>query len=175
MVRPIIKIEVRGLREMGENFKLLTEDLQKKSAVAAVRKAAKMVAEKARTNHPGWENDTGALEGAIGARRLTKTSYPGLEVWAAGVFNTAVVKKYVNNVRNRRKGLASWNSAQTKTYEAEGPQFYWKFLEYGTVKMEAKPFLNPALANNTQRAITVMQDELSDQIRKSLRKMKETV
>lgn len=43
--------------------------------------------------------------------------------------------------------------------------FYGRFLEYGTSKMEAKPFMRPAAEEKTEAAVTAMRDALGEAIR----------
>ena len=43
--------------------------------------------------------------------------------------------------------------------------FYGRFIEYGTSKMAAKPFLRPAAENKTEEAVTAMRDSLAEAIR----------
>lgn len=42
--------------------------------------------------------------------------------------------------------------------------FYGRFLEYGTSKMAAKPFLRPAAEGKTEAAVTAMRDALGEAI-----------
>ncbi|WEI17144.1 HK97 gp10 family phage protein [Acinetobacter proteolyticus] len=49
---------------------------------------------------------------------------------------------YTNNAQNRRSGRAG------QTYQADGRVFYWRFLELGTSRQPATPFLRPALSEN---------------------------
>lgn len=42
--------------------------------------------------------------------------------------------------------------------------FYGRFLEYGTSKMAAKPFLRPAAEGKTEEAVTAMRDALAEAI-----------
>jgi HK97 gp10 family phage protein len=75
---------------------------------------------------------TGALEKAIKVTRGSR----GAEVRSGKAekyivwLGSGAVKKYVNNVKNRRSGRASWTGA--KEYKTEGPQFYGRLLESGT-------------------------------------------
>jgi HK97 gp10 family phage protein len=39
--------------------------------------------------------------------------------------------------------------------------FYWRFLEFGTSKMRARPFMRPALQENVGRATDVAVGELN--------------
>lgn len=66
---------------------------------------------------------------------------------------------YTNNAQNRRAGRVG------KTYQADGRVFYWRFLELGTSKQPATPFLRPALYENieqiTDKFVQVFNFELS--------------
>ncbi|MFX4744348.1 HK97-gp10 family putative phage morphogenesis protein, partial [Acinetobacter baumannii] len=44
-----------------------------------------------------------------------------------------------NNAQNRRSGRVG------KTYQTDGRVFYWRFLELGSSRQPATPFLSPAL------------------------------
>ncbi|EXU00504.1 HK97-gp10 family putative phage morphogenesis protein [Acinetobacter baumannii] len=66
---------------------------------------------------------------------------------------------YTNNAQNRRAGRVG------QTYQADGRVFYWRFLELGTSKQPATPFLRPALYENieqvTDKFVQVFNFELS--------------
>ncbi|EPQ0106643.1 HK97-gp10 family putative phage morphogenesis protein [Acinetobacter baumannii] len=66
---------------------------------------------------------------------------------------------YTNNAQNRRAGRVG------KTYQADGRVFYWRFLELGTSRQPATPFLRPALYENieqiTDKFVQVFNFELS--------------
>lgn len=53
-----------------------------------------------------------------------------------------------------------------------GDTFYWRFLEFGTQKMVARPFMRRALENNTQAATDAFADALGTEIDKELAKVK---
>ncbi|HEM7455000.1 hypothetical protein AbaHEU3_12615 [Acinetobacter baumannii] len=66
---------------------------------------------------------------------------------------------YTNNAQNRRAGRVG------QTYQADGRVFYWRFLELGTSRQPATPFLRPALYENieqiTDKFVQVFNFELS--------------
>ncbi|MCQ1098377.1 MULTISPECIES: HK97-gp10 family putative phage morphogenesis protein [Acinetobacter calcoaceticus/baumannii complex] len=66
---------------------------------------------------------------------------------------------YTNNAQNRRAGRVG------KTYQTDGRVFYWRFLELGTSRQPATPFLRPALYENieqiTDKFVQVFNFELS--------------
>lgn len=53
-----------------------------------------------------------------------------------------------------------------------GDTWYWRLLEFGTKKMAARPFMRPALQNNTQAAIDAFANALGGEIHKELAKVK---
>lgn len=53
-----------------------------------------------------------------------------------------------------------------------GDTFYWRFLEFGTQKMAARPFMRPALQNNTQAATDAFANAMGTEIDKELAKVK---
>ncbi|HAV3732350.1 phage protein, HK97 gp10 family [Acinetobacter baumannii] len=54
---------------------------------------------------------------------------------------------YTNNAQNRRVGRVG------QTYQTDGRVFYWRFLELGTSRQPATPFLRPALYENIEQII----------------------
>lgn len=49
--------------------------------------------------------------------------------------------------------------------------FYWRFLEFGTVKMAAKPFLRPAFDALAARLSSIIASYLPRRVEKELRKL----
>jgi HK97 gp10 family phage protein len=50
-----------------------------------------------------------------------------------------------------------------------GDTFYFRFLEFGTSKMAARPFIRPALSQNAQRATDVVVESLNKEIDKAIK------
>jgi HK97 gp10 family phage protein len=67
-------------------------------------------------------------------------------------------KKYTNNRRNRQKNRAG------KSFQVTAA-FYWRFIEFGTSKMAAKPFMRPAFDSTKQAARQAIRDKLADKLR----------
>lgn len=47
---------------------------------------------------------------------------------------------------------------------ANGPTYYWKYLEYGTVKMAARPFFRPAALEKADEVSKVVQESLKEEL-----------
>jgi HK97 gp10 family phage protein len=71
---------------------------------------------------------------------------------------------YGNTKLNRRKNRVG------KSYDTDGDAFYWRFLEFGTSKMAARPFMRPAYEARRARAIDVMRARLWEKILEELGK-----
>lgn len=69
-------------------------------------------------------------------------------------------KHYVSNKNNRTAQRVG------KRYEGPGNVYYWRFLEFGTSKMKAQPFMRPALANNVDSVTSAVVSELNSGIDK---------
>lgn len=77
-----------------------------------------------------------------------------------------------------RKGSGSFGNTKAnrrqnrvgKTYATDGDAFYWKFLEFGTSKMPARPFIRPAYESQRARSIDVMKARLWEKILEELGK-----
>lgn len=73
-------------------------------------------------------------------------------------------RSYANTKANRRSGRVglTYRTGGSKANPG-GDTWYWRFIEFGTRRARAKPFMRPALANNIQAvtdrfAVVLMQD-----------------
>jgi HK97 gp10 family phage protein len=134
----VFELNAPDLDKLLKNMREFAPKLQRKGLVAALRKGARPVAKAARAKAPV---DTGALKKAITVRVNTRL---GRQVGGAAiqVGIRGGAKEYVNDRRNRRAGRVG------QSYEQGSNQFYFRFLEFGTSKLAARPFLRPALAEN---------------------------
>ena len=69
---------------------------------------------------------------------------------------------YARNDNNRRSGRVG------KSYQVEGKVFYWRFLEFGTSRQPATPFLRPALSNNIDSITSKFAQVFNTEIDKEL-------
>jgi HK97 gp10 family phage protein len=52
-----------------------------------------------------------------------------------------------------------------------GDTFHWRFLEFGTAKMQAKPILTPAMEGGAEAAFTATADAMSKETDKEIAKL----
>lgn len=67
-------------------------------------------------------------------------------------------RKYTNNRRNKQKNRAG------KSYQVAAA-FYWRFIEFGTSKMPAQPFMRPAFDATKQAARAAIKAKLAEKLR----------
>lgn len=139
-----VTVRVEGLSELGEAMRDLAFEVQDKLSRRATRAAAKVIERNAKGLAPV---DTGNLRDAVGVRRDRKNSYPGYEVMAVGVFSKKKLGK-------------------------DSPAYYWKFQEFGTVKMAAHSFLRKGYDEEKGDAAEVMGNTLGDGIERKTKSYK---
>lgn len=61
---------------------------------------------------------------------------------------------------NRRRGSAA-AKVTTKDGDYKGESFYGSFIEYGTDKMPAQPYLRPAFDENKERSVIIIKAEIA--------------
>ena len=74
--------------------------------------------------------------------------------------------KELGRKKSTVKYFARNNTGRIITKYKNDP-FYWRFLEFGTKDISARPFLAPALANKRQQAIDAMTKVLDKEILKA--------
>jgi HK97 gp10 family phage protein len=145
-----IEFKLEGMEAVIRKMRALPVDVRKKGARFAGRKAANLVRQAAIQNatkidDPQTREQIAKNVAVRFANRESRRS--GDVVFRVGVLGGA--RQYANtkhNVRQRRVG---------KTYRTDGDwsnpggdTFYWRFLEFGTQKVAARPFMRPALEQN---------------------------
>lgn len=144
-----VTVRVDGLQELGARLKALSADMQKKAAWQATGRGAGIVKKAAKTIiHANADKyPTGTLEGAVIAKRVPA----GQRRYTAEHWVT---------VRRRKTGKKSKGTGKQQTAPHAG------FVEFGTVRMQAEPYLRPALQRNLQRIGEAMRDKLAKAIAK---------
>ena len=142
------RFEVKGLRELGLAMKGLSADMAGKVARQATAAGAGVVRKAAREMAPV---DSGNLKAAVVMKRLPKRETP-------------LTEEYFVTVRQGKKRDAAQGKARTGRQGKDA--FYARFVEFGTVKVPARPFMRPALENNTQKAVSAMSNRLKARLDK---------
>lgn len=141
-------VTVSGLAELRKQLLSLGGEIASKNGGpvrSALSKGARKIRNLARTI-AGGSSDTGRLQGAIFASRDKNPGSAGLtESYAVGVKS--------GKSRQDPKGA-----------------YYWRFIEFGTVKQAAQPFLRPAFEQGKQGFVEEFTGDLREAIARAVKK-----
>lgn len=154
-----IDIEVTGLKELDAALAELSMNMQKRYMATANREGAKIIQAGAKARVPiRGMSKTGSM-----FRELVRVSKGSTKFRAPGFLKASVT------VWKARRVI---DSKATMAYHVgvRGLAFYGKFLEFGTSKMSARPWLRPALDALWTYAVDQTAAKLRDEIRSNWRK-----
>jgi HK97 gp10 family phage protein len=134
-----------GFDELAKKLKELGPKVAKNGLRRATSAGAAIVRNDARTRAPV---DTGEMKRDIMMKR---------ERDVRGGDTTGTV--YTVYVRSGKKSRMAG-----KKRNVDRDSYYWKFIEFGTAKMPAKPFLRPAFEANKEAAIEAIGKSLDETI-----------
>lgn len=134
----MISLKLEGLDKLNEQLEQLGAELAVKTIRQAARRAFKPVLETAKQLVPV---ETGLTRDNIVI--ATEKGGEGDTVVTVGL----KVKAFKGAARLGRKTAS--------------PHWRWHFIELGTVKMRARPFLRPALDQNADQVVELLRDELA--------------
>ena len=140
---PDISLDLLGLGELEADLQRLSRSLANKAVRDAVMAGAKLARDKTRQSAPVR---SGKLKKNIVVTRQLDSS----DAAVAGVS----VKRPAGKKRQSPK--------------PESAPYYWRFLEFGTSQMNAKPFLRPAWDNNLPQIEDAVRSKLAQAIDQAL-------
>lgn len=149
-------VKLDGWEQLLKDLNSLHSDLTEKAARSAVVSAASLVRAdaKRRAKALGLEM-TGALVENIAMKR--ERTPKGRHQYNVGV-------RHGRNAKRARKVIEFTGTRRRVRYEND--PFYWRFHEFGTAKMPARPFLRPAFEENQQRILNTMAARIRKQLDK---------
>lgn len=158
-------VKVEGLQDIIARLDALPGELTAKGAggplLVTLRRMGAKIAKDAQSRVPV---KTGTLRDNIIASRAPKKRRKNGEE-AVEVTVRYKAKKYADNARNRRLGRVGGE------YKNNGPLFYARFLEFGTSKMPAKPFMTAAFEANKGALPSMFAKEMSRAIDEAVKKL----
>ena len=140
-------MKLDGLNEIIKNMEAIKDDLKGDPLRASLRKALTPIVDQAKSSAPV---DTGRLQDAIKTRPLPPDDIPsgfsdGQELFVV--------------------------SSRKKDKDAPDNAWYWHFVEFGTNKQPAQPFLAPAFDSKRKEAIDVFVQEMRAQLEKNVKRI----
>ena len=157
----MMTVKIEGLKELQNALNQLPREIQGRPLRSAVSYGAKLVVDDVKSRVPVGE--TGILKTAVYRYRSRRDSSTGRETFFVGI--RAGKAQYKDTAYNRKKGRVG------KSYKTQGEAYYWRFLEFGTAKMAAKPFLRPAFESSKSKAVEVIKQRLGKAIETQAKKL----
>lgn len=153
-----VTVKLEGFAELAAALRELPERVARNGLRAAVNAGATVIKKEAMARAP---EDTGALRANMYQKQRREESGPMVQTFYVGV--RSGVAKYAKSAANRRAGTAG------KPYRNAGSTFYWRFLEFGTSKLPARPFMRPAFELRKNDAVEAIGKKLDERIQKHAR------
>ena len=154
-----IQFGLNGIEELTAKFKSIQHDVKYKGGRFALRKAANIVADKARQGARRVDDPkTGRnIADNIAVRFSSRTfKRTGNVMFRVGVKHGAVLSIGGEKIKN-------------------APTPHWRLLEFGTEKMVSHPFMRPALENNISQATNEFISQYKKAIDRAIKKASKVV
>ena len=170
MMAEVIEFKIGGLESLLGKFEAISYDTRRKGGRAALRKAAQLVAESARQkaellNDPSTGTEIAKNIALRWNGRLFKQS--GDLGFRVGVLGGA---KQKNNYHTRRGRAGGTYEVGGDSGNPGGDTYYWRYLEFGTAKMAAQPFMRNALAENIDAATAAFVSEYEKALDRAIKR-----
>lgn len=149
-------VKVDGLSQIHKALSELGRKVSNKIAVKAMREGGKIVREQARQNAPILSQSTPYRR----AGTLKKAIKSSTKVLKNGKIGTVI---RVKELTTKQIETFKVRSGKKGALNPKDP-YYWRFIEFGTSKMPAKPFLRPAFEQTKEKAATEIIKTLKDGI-----------
>ena len=156
--RETFKIE--GLAELGKALRELPARVARNGLRVSVYAGAKVVRDEARARAPKAQQSLGPNQPP------------------PGTLKRSVIMKHIPELSSLTRQTLFVTVRHGKKYRKQGKKgnlsqdaWYWRFVEFGTQKMRAQPFLRPALEAKRREAGQAMKDRLSERIELEARKL----
>jgi HK97 gp10 family phage protein len=153
MAGEMLSVDVNGLKELDAALKQLPDRIARNVLRGAVRAGAAEIRNEAKLKAPVY---TGKVsEGHPRPGTLKRAIY----LKQASALSSLVQQTFVVGVRNGPKV-----NRKTKVKDYGSDAFYWRWVEFGTQKMAARPFLRPAFEAKKFAALKAIQDYMATRI-----------
>jgi HK97 gp10 family phage protein len=149
------QVRLEGVEDLKRALADLTDKLKKRVLVNALRAAARVIQREAKAAAPVLQMPTKYRKsGTVRDRIRVRVSKFARQAGDVGVFLS------VKPIR----GKAETTKLGRRSARNPNDPYYWRFLEFGTVKMAARPFLSPAASRKGNEAIATFMRSVVPQI-----------
>ena len=167
-----IDFKLTGIEQLVATMNDVQYETKRKGGRFALRKAAQVIRDQARSNAEkiddprSPENISLNIVERWSGRRFRRT---GDLMFRVGVLGGA--RAYANTRENVRKGRAGQiYSTGGDSGNPGGDTFYWRFVEFGTERSRARPFMRPSVDQAGQRAVNTFITEYQKALDRAIRR-----
>lgn len=153
-------IHVQGLDQLARALRGLPTRVARNSLRGAVYAGAKLIRDEARLKAP------------VASEAQAKQEPPG-------TLRRSVIMKQIPQLSNNERQTFFVTVRHGKKYRNQGKRgglsqdaWYWRFVEFGTVKMAARPFLRPAFESKKHQALAAIKNRLSERIEQAVQELR---
>lgn len=148
------EVEIHGLRELQERLRQLPRELQGKVLTQALREGGRVIVKDAQGRAPV----------AVAAHPVGK----GKEQVQPGNIRRNIVMRAVKETDSTATVSIGVRSSGKKSNKNA---FYWRFLEFGTKFIAARPYMRPAFEARKLEAAQKIKEALAKRIDAAVRKL----
>lgn len=147
-----VEYKLTGVDELLGKLDSITDDMKRKGGRAALRKAANVIANRAKANARRLDDpETGRsiadnIAVRWNGREFKRNGNLGFRI---GVLHGAVLKRHPDKAKN-------------------APTPHWRLLEFGTENMRAQPIMRPAAENGAEEAMNTFVVEYGKSIDRAI-------
>lgn len=157
-----LSVKITGLKELGYAMENLGKKTRNKLAAKAMRKGGAIIRDQARANAPALKEQVPHRKRGTLRKAIVASTKPQKD----GSVRTII---FVRTLKNSKILEFKGKTGKSGAYNPNDP-FYWRFVEFGTSKMPAQPFLQPAFASKKDQAsreiITTLRDDILREAKK---------
>jgi HK97 gp10 family phage protein len=140
------EVTITGLKELQTALRQLPKEIQGKVLAQSLREGAKAIIKDAKTRAPRADSPHFVGKG----KELVEPGNIARNIQVKRVKNTDSTATVSIGVRSKGKGGKN--------------AFYWRFLEFGTQFIAARPFMRPAFESKKMDAANAIKDALRKRI-----------
>lgn len=147
-----VEYKLTGVDELLGKLESITDDMKRKGGRAALRKAANVIANRAKANARRLDDpETGRsiadnIAVRWNGREFKRNGNLGFRI---GVLHGAVLKRHPDKAKN-------------------APTPHWRLLEFGTENMRAQPIMRPAAENGAEESMNTFVEEYGKSIDRAI-------
>jgi len=157
-------IQITGLADLERRLLDFPDKLARNILGGAIRAGAVVIQREARLRAPVSDAPHVLISKRSKGMKLKGKQYMGTWIMPGNLRRNIKVRPAPRKNRTRAEPIEYWVYVSGKT------AWYWKFVEFGTKKMSAKPFLRPAFDNQKGVALKAIRDYLAARIEKEAAK-----